>query len=195
MDIPKGAMACDRARRAWGMRKNAIAKLAHALETFHLLLAYPVWQCPVQAFPFLGCLIKFCDYLRGLARTRIDATWPLPLDLLPHLVGSTHPFHSAMLSQFNSSIPYAFPFWVSLSRHCQFFRFLCIHSAIEFFVVARDVTHLLLFCPNCIVDCLPFEIVFLLNRHRIVEKHCWGAAQATTLTANAAGLWPNHLRR
>jgi hypothetical protein len=49
-----------------------------------------------------------------------------------------------------------------------------------------------LFCPSCIVDCLPFEIAFLLNRHRIVEKHCWEAAQATTLIANAAGLWPNH---
>ena len=109
-----------------------------------------------------------------------------------------HPFRSAMRFQFNSSIHSACPFWVSIPIFCDLFLFVCLHSAFEFFVVARDVTHLLLFesafqfCPSCIVDCLPFESAFIMNRRRIVEKHCWEAAQATTLIANAAGLWPNH---
>jgi hypothetical protein len=178
MDIPKGAMACDRTRRPWGMRKNAMANVAQPWWSFPFHLAYPVWQCLVQAFPFLVGLTHPCCLVG--------------LDLLPRLVGSTHPFHSAMRPQFNSSIHSAFPFWVSIRIFCHFFLFVCLHSAFEFFVVARDVTHLLLFCPRSIVDCLPFEIAFLWNRHRIVEKHCWEAAQATTLIVNAAGLWPNH---
>ena len=98
MDIPKGAMACDRARRAWGMRKNALALVAQPGERFTWLLAYPVWQCLVQAFLFLIGLTHFKDLafeqaFPALAPARIDATWPLPLDLLPLLVGSTHPFH------------------------------------------------------------------------------------------------------
>jgi len=198
MDIPKGAMACDRARRAWGMRKNAMANVAQPVERFTLLLAYPVWQCLVQAFPFLVGLTHFCDLALACchlaAPARRVATWPLPLDALPLLVGSTHPFHSAMRLQFDSSLHSASPFvFVSIRIFFPFLLYVCTHSAFEFFVVARDVIHLRLFCPSCIVDCLPFEIAFRLNLHRIVEKHCWEAAQATTLIANSAGLWPNHL--
>jgi len=202
------AMACDpRARRAWGMRKNASANAAPKVDTCQGSRKVSCTVCTLLIksahahfqFP-CTCLSKSAP-----APARLVATLPLPLDALPILVCFvTHRFHSFEVSlrfpSFScfsvSLLPLgafplpldALPILVGFVAHLFLYLFV---SAFPFCISHPRVGvlhfHLHLFCSSCIVDCLPFGFAFL-HRHRIVEKHCW-EARGTGYNVNCKCCW------